>query len=148
MTPTTVYARTKGDKFNTDAVLVAVTCATCHILYAIPTSLKRAALAYPGESSNGWKLCCPLGHTWWYTGESVEDKLQAAKDDARWYRDRMKAEADLRKDTERRLSAQKGATTKAKRRHAAGVCPVCSRTFQQVQRHMASQHPDYDPAKD
>jgi DNA repair exonuclease SbcCD ATPase subunit len=61
---------------------------------------------------------------------------------------RSAAERDLRRHTERQLSAQKAATTRAKKRHAAGVCPCCNRSFENVRRHMATQHPDFDPAKE
>jgi hypothetical protein len=58
-------------------------------------------------------------------------------------RERAQAERDLREDTERRLSAQKGATTRAKKRHAAAVCPCCNRSFVQLRRHMENKHPGY-----
>lgn len=39
--------------------------------------------------------------------------------------------------------AQKGQNTRLKNRIAAGVCPCCNRSFQNVARHMAGQHPDF-----
>ena len=144
-TPGTVYDAKEGDKFNADTTLEVVSCATCHITYAIPASLKSSALKYPGGSSGGWKLCCPLGHTWWYVGRSVEDKLQASRDRA----GRLSAQLD---QTQASLRAQKGAATRARNqrdrdrsRVAAGVCPCCNRTFQNLARHMAGQHPDFGP---
>lgn len=149
--PEVVYNVSEGRKFTGDADLIAVSCSSCHITYAIPESLNRAALRWRGDRSDGrgWKLCCPLGHTWWYIGETAlerEKRLrQQTEDRARWAEQRLQAERDLREDTERRLSAQKGATTRAKRRHAAGVCPCCHRSFKQLRNHMAAKHPDYDP---
>lgn len=32
-------------------------------------------------------------------------------------------------------------------RFANGVCPCCNRSFENVARHMRTQHPDYDPSK-
>jgi DNA repair exonuclease SbcCD ATPase subunit len=62
-------------------------------------------------------------------------------------RQRAQAERDLREDTERRLSAQKAQTTKARKRAAAALCPCCNRSFVQLRRHMETKHPGYDPAK-
>lgn len=91
--PDTVYGASEGDKFNTDTTLAVVSCPTCGIAYAIPEKLNRSALKWPGDRPGGWKLCCPLGHTWWYVG--------------------------------------------------AGVCPCCNRTFKNLARHMAGQHPGF-----
>jgi hypothetical protein len=33
--------------------------------------------------------------------------------------------------------------TRIKKRVAAGVCPCCNRSFKDLARHMAGQHPDY-----
>lgn len=144
-TPSTVYAKAEGEKFKADRQLVVVSCATCHITYAIPESLYRSALAYPGSRSDGWKLCCPVGHTWHYVGLSVDEKLERERDR------RASIQADLDR-TRASLSAQRGQTTKArnerdrlKTRAAAGVCPCCNRTFQQLARHMKGQHPEFGP---
>jgi hypothetical protein len=141
-TPTHVHSKRDGQKFKAATELTTVTCATCSMLYAIPSGLHRAAREWAGDRDDGrgWKLCCPVGHTWWYTGkktraERLEEQLRVALLQSQ-------AERDLREDTERRLRAQKGATTKAKKRAAAGVCPCCGRSFVQLRRHMASQHPD------
>lgn len=139
---TAVYARSEGLKFNADAVLVPVTCATCHMLYAIPDSLEQSARRYPG-SRGGWKLTCPLGHTWYYVGQSVEEKLEQERRRAgRFAAQRDQAEASAR--------GYRGAATcarnerdRVRRRAAAGVCPCCNRTFKQLARHMKGQHPDY-----
>lgn len=53
-----------------------------------------------------------------------------------------------RKDQEitflnRQIAAQRGQTTKLKNRIAKGVCPCCQRSFQNLKRHMESQHPDF-----
>lgn len=58
-------------------------------------------------------------------------------------------EADIRTEqrrleSERRAhAATKGQLTKTKKRIANGVCPCCNRSFANLERHMAGQHPDY-----
>jgi hypothetical protein len=150
--PETVHSVRDGQKFAGDADLTVVTCATCHITYAIPTTLDDAAQRWRGDRTDGrgWKLCCPMGHNWWYVGESEHDRLKRIATEAR---QRAAAERDLREHTEHQLRGQKAATTRARnqrdrdrRRVAAGVCPCCNRTFQNLARHMAGQHPDYGPS--
>lgn len=144
------YPRSEGERFAGEAKLTVVHCATCGVTYAIPASFYRSMRAYPGDTPNGWKTVCPFGHEWWYVGN--ETRAEKAEREARELSERLQAERDLRIDTERRLTAQRGATTRARnqrdrdrRRVAAGVCPCCNRSFQNLARHMAGQHPGYGP---
>lgn len=111
------------------------TCPTCHVLHGIPLSLRQRALDNPGKS-----VYCPNGHSWYFTGKSEADRLReqlnAVRSDANHQRER-------RQRLERRLIAAKGQQTRLRRRIAAGVCPCCKRTFQDLARHMAGQHPTY-----
>jgi hypothetical protein len=145
LNPKIVYKASEGQKFAADQTLIVVNCATCGVTYAIPESFNRSALAYRGDTENGWKICCPFGHTWWYVGETEKKKLKR----------QLEAERDRRAATEARLDqtkaslrAQKGATTRAKKqasKAAHGVCPVpgCKRHFANVERHVHSKHPDW-----
>lgn len=141
--PTTVYDASEGDKFSADTSLTVVSCYTCGIRYAIPTSLYRSAHRYHAGTANGWWLCCPLGHTWGYTGESEEEKLRRQ---LRVERDRSGRLASDLDQTKASLRAQKGATTRIRRRVANGVCPCCNRSFKDLARHMESKHPDFRKA--
>ena len=50
------------------------------------------------------------------------------------------------RDAEQRAhSATKGQLTRARKRAANGVCPCCHRSFENVARHVAKQHPDFKP---
>jgi hypothetical protein len=147
-----VHAASEGDKFNADSSLVVVDCAVCGITYAIPESLRRSALKYHGDRPNGWKLCCPLGHEWWYVGKTEKEQLQEKID---WQRSRAGRLASQLDQTEASRRAQKAATTRARRqrdhdrtRVQAGVCPCCNRSFKNLARHMAGQHPEYGPVGD
>lgn len=141
--PDTVYAAREGQKFNTDTTLVVVECYSCKITYAIPKSLHDSAVAYPGDDARGWKLCCPLGHTWWYTGTNAETKLKREQERSA----RLRAELD---QTEATLRGQRARATRFKndrdrerKRVAAGVCPCCKRSFSNLARHMEGQHPGF-----
>lgn len=98
---------------------------------------------------------CIWGHPNVYIqGESEADKLRregdrlkqsiAEKDDAiaraRTQRDEQ---AGLRQTAERSAAAYRGQVTKIKRRVGNGTCPCCNRTFVDLARHMAGQHPTF-----
>jgi hypothetical protein len=51
--------------------------------------------------------------------------------------DEIKKQRDL-------VIAGKAQVTKLKKRASAGVCPCCNRTFSNMARHMAHQHPEFD----
>lgn len=146
-TPGAVYAASEGDKFNSDTILEFVDCPTCGITYAIPASLKRSALKWHGDLSNGWKLCCPLGHTWWYVGKSEEEKLRERLQSERDRAGRLASERDQLKASLRGTRANASRTRKelksVKTRVAHGVCPCCNRTFKQLAAHMKNKHPEY-----
>lgn len=133
----------QGYTYAGDTDLVGMVCPLCGVTYAIPLRLQENAHKR-GEGKIQWY--CPNGHQLGYHGQGdAERRAATAERRLRDARERLRAEQDLRVDTERRLSAQRGATTRAKKRHAAGVCPVCSRSFKQLRTHVAKQHPDYDP---
>ena len=142
------YSVKEGQRFATSVDMVVVSCPTCSITYALPERLYLAAHDdYPGGRKNGgWSVYCPMGHEWHYVCTSVRAKLK----DERARTARLTAQLD---QTHASLTAQRGAATRArnerdqiKRRVAHGVCPCCGRTFKQLARHMASQHPDFEHA--
>lgn len=146
--PTTRYAVSEGQRFNTDTTLVVVSCPSCFVKYAIPDSFNRSALAYPGDSANGWDICCPFGHTWHYTGESIKDKLRDERDRAaRLAAELDQAQASL-KGTRMNAARTRKELKSVKTRVAAAVCPCCNRTFKQLARHMENKHPNYARPKD
>ena len=91
---------------------------------------------------------CPWGHRNVFAqGKSEADKLreqlaaaqkrlETAKQNEAYYEDRIDQE-------KRRAAAARGQVTRLKNRVSAGVCPCCSRTFQNLQAHMAGQHPGF-----
>jgi hypothetical protein len=65
-----------------------------------------------------------------------------AKEEAAEARRRERAVRDLLEQEENSHRATRGHLTRVKKRVQNGVCPKCNRTFQNLQRHMASQHGD------
>lgn len=120
--------------------LIVTDCAQCGVVFAITEEFRERRRA------DGKSLYCPNGHTLTY-GKSEADKLREQLQERErritFLRD-MRAGADRRADAaERSLRATKGVVTKMKKRAAAGVCPCCNRHFAELERHMATKHPDY-----
>jgi hypothetical protein len=118
-------------------VLVDTSCVECGITFAVPDWWQQA------RRNDGKGFYCPNGHSLVYGRNTLEKRLAAAeqaRDSARAYARSVQDQ----NDAERRAhAATKGQLTKVRKRVQAGVCPCCTRSFQNLSRHMAGQHPDY-----
>lgn len=108
--------------------IVTQDCVNCGMRFGVPESFDKMRL------EDGRSFYCPAGHSQSYTRR--RDELEAARARASALQDQLRA-------TEKSLAAQKGQNTKLKNRVGKGVCPCCNRHFANVERHMASKHPDY-----
>ena len=133
-----LYA-TEGEQRQVHDWLIIKRCPTCGVLHGVPSRLNRRAL----EECEQGGIYCPNGHQWHYVGETDGDRLKHERERSASLRARLD-------QTEASLKAQKAAATRARnqrdrerRRVAGGVCPCCNRTFKNLARHMAGQHPDY-----
>lgn len=135
---------------NTDSIVairgtrhVVSDCITCGILYTVPERMWNEQRKFGGYHH------CPNGHRQgWSKTESENAKIRrerdrltqqlAERDDA------IAREQSRRKIAERSSAAYKGQVTKLRKRAKAGMCPCCNRHFNNVDRHMKSQHPDFE----
>jgi hypothetical protein len=108
---------------------LVVTHCWCGIALAIPSNLHRVA------KDEGQSVYCPIGHSFSYR-DTYAKRLERERRQHEATRELLAAE-------ERSHSATRGHLTRQKKRIAAGVCPCCHRHFANVERHMASQHPDF-----
>lgn len=112
-------------------------CLTCGVWHALPEVLYDKCV----EEGGYWH--CPNGHSRGYKeGRQEREAIRRERDQLK----QRVAQLDDAVAAERR--AREAAETQlrtAKRRQAAGVCPCCNRTFQNVQRHMKSKHPNVVP---
>jgi septal ring factor EnvC (AmiA/AmiB activator) len=135
----TVFSTT----MNETVVLYVQGCITCGVVFAIPKDLDDRL------RETHKNFYCPSGHRQHYTGDSDAEKLRKQLDTEQ--RRRRNVESELTGErqehryTQHSLRATKGATTKLKRRISKGVCPCCQRTFANLHKHMAGQHPGYAP---
>jgi hypothetical protein len=115
-------------------------CASCGITFAAPAHF------IDKRRQDGETFYCPNGHSLVF-GKSETDRLKNELEQAKRWQELAEAremhQRDQREAAERSNRALRGVVTKTKKRAAAGVCQCCSRTFQDVARHMASQHPKY-----
>jgi hypothetical protein len=122
-----------------------LTCGECGIEFAVPLGWLNARR---GSKEAEGKFWCPNGHGRQFRESELERtkrELAAAKEKAereeRW---RHEAEKNA-KNARAQAKAERTRRENLAKRVAAGVCPCCHRTFQQLARHMAAKHPGVAP---
>lgn len=123
-----------------ETILTAHECGECGITWAMPKQFIES------RRKDGKTFYCPNGHKRVYReteAQKLEKKLAAAQGNYRAAVDRAERAREQTEAERRRHAATKGQLTKTKKRVAGGVCPCCNRSFVDLGRHMAGQHPDY-----
>lgn len=127
---------------NVVVTLTQINCGRCAGTYAINERYR----AEQEKIGGGWN--CPYCQTSWGYSQNNENarlkrQLAVAEQREKWERERAERNRQRAETNARRAAAARGQVTKIKRRVSKGVCPCCSRTFVDLARHMAGQHPDY-----
>lgn len=121
-------------RFVEGTEFVTESCCTCGIQFAMTTAFRKRKL----KDRN--TFFCPAGHPQHYTGKSEEQKLKERLERAEQEAARQVSEAALlrqqKNESERRYMRIRSRVSK-------GVCPCCNRTFQNLMRHMQTEHPDF-----
>jgi hypothetical protein len=118
--------------YDATVELVAHEC-SCGAVYALSEEFDKAKRRDHGT------FYCPNGHARHFPGESDLEKLKRQLRAEQDYASNLNGRLDA---AEGSLRATKGVVTKLRKRAIAGVCAVCTRHFTDVERHMASKHPD------
>ena len=118
-------------------------CYKCRCEMWIPQNLEQAA-----RRSSKIEFFCAYGHGQIFAeGESEETKLRRERDRLAQRvaerDDEIRRQRERREAAERRTAAARGQVTKIKNRVGHGVCPCCNRTFENLHRHMTTQHPTF-----
>lgn len=117
-----------------------ITCYKCKVPFQI------AEGHYTRLKASEETFYCPNGHPQHFCESEAtllrreRDRLKqqlAQRDDALTHRREQQAQ------TERKLAATKGVVTRLRNRVGAGVCPCCTRSFENLARHMQTRHPDF-----
>ncbi|MFC6487312.1 hypothetical protein [Nitratireductor sp. GCM10026969] len=122
---------------------IKLTCCRCKSDMWLPDDLYSAARKSPDIS-----FYCPYGHPQHFPeGETEEVRLRRERDRLKQQLaqkdDEIGWQRNQREAAQRSASARKGQITRLKNRAAAGVCPCCNRSFENLRRHMASKHPGF-----
>lgn len=125
---------------NIQVPMTAVTCGECGGSYAI-TSRHFTQCRERGESWN-----CPYCRIGWgFAGRGeiadLKQKLEQANRRADFLATHGQRMAEERDHEKRRAASIKGHLTRYRTRVGRGVCPCCNRSFENLRRHMESQHP-------
>lgn len=122
--------------FSLAVTFEPVTCSAkgCGLVFAVPASWGTT------RREDKATFYCPNGHAQYFPGKTDVEKARAT---AAYWEARAKEERAAGQRTERQLFATRGVVTRIKRRIGAGVCPCCRRSFQNLKRHMAGEHPLY-----
>lgn len=125
--------------------IIITSCAVCGAKFGVPDWLEERCRA--DHNKRFW--CPACGSNLVYKQSKVRDlelqleRAERARKHADARAERNQREADHQ---HARAAAYKGHLTKTKNRIAKGVCPCCQRSFANLARHMAGQHPGYAEA--
>lgn len=130
---------------NITVSFTTTTCAACGCHFGMDVAFYRA------RKEDGKTFYCPAGHSLHY-GDNEADRLRRELADEKARSRSIASSRDYAfselRETEAKLTQKKrlytrtrNELTKVKTRVAAGVCPDCNRSFQNVARHMATKHP-------
>ena len=115
-------------------------CVNCFVVFGVPFGFIAK------RRQDKQSFYCPNGHSMSYRESALDRERrerQRLEQQIAQRDDEIRRQREMREAAERTASARKGQITKLKNRAAAGVCPCCNRTFQNLARHMNSQHPKY-----
>lgn len=133
----------RGETYAGHTDLEVEICGTCGVLFAAPEALLRNARA-----DHTIEFFCPNGHNLHYLGKSKAQQLEEQLERERARAGRLVAQRDQLEASLRGTKAAKTRITRErdslKRRATAGVCPhpECHRHFENLERHVASKHPE------
>ena len=110
-------------------------CPNCGVIFGITEDYEDRRRA----DAKGFY--CPNGHVMSWS-ESEADRQRKRADQAE---SRRKAAEDQARAAIREAEQRRTELLKIQHRIANGVCPCCNRSFDNVRRHITSQHPEFDP---
>lgn len=113
-------------------------CCNCGMPWAMTADFRKRRLKDRAD------FYCPAGHQQHYVGKSEEQKL---RDELERKQRALESEQGraIKLQSERDDIAR--AHKRMRDRVRNGVCPCCNRTFQNLLRHMQTEHPDFTEAK-
>jgi hypothetical protein len=123
--------------FTETISLTKIDCGECGGSYAINERYRKQK----EQVGHGWH--CPYCKcTWGYFGNSENSRLKKLLEDKARELVASKCETVRERNAKEIAEAERIKLSKKLRRVDKGVCPCCNRTFTNLQRHMATKHPE------
>ena len=110
------------------------TCISCGVEICLPSDF------YDNRLETKKDYYCPNGHSQHFVSKTREQELREQVERERKAHEWTRQELQLEKNSHR---ASRGVITKLRVRVGSGVCPCCTRSFVNLQRHMATKHPTF-----
>lgn len=121
-------------KFVDGIQFITEECCNCGMPFAMTADFRERRL-------HDRKLFfCPRGHSQYYAGKTEEQKLREQLDRERRAREAECGRASALQHQRDEIARSYG---RMRERVKNGVCPCCSRTFQNLLQHMRTKHPDF-----
>lgn len=124
---------------HTDTLIVEE-CCNCGIAFAMPKDFQLQ------RRNDKGRFFCPNGHGQSYTRSTEQILRQQLEDEKRyrqWDKEKISSLSHELQHQKYKTMAERSAKARLKKRIAAGTCPCCKRTFSNMARHIAHQHPNY-----
>lgn len=131
--PTVLINKVRGNEVTETMNFVMEECCNCGIPFFMPKYFKDAR--YKSHDL----FYCPQGHPQHYTSETNSEK------EIRELKERLDREAFNKRMVENQLLDtinEKNILSRKLKRVHKGVCPCCNRTFENLQKHMETKHPE------
>lgn len=129
--------------------LTHVCCSECGAVFGLESSFER------GLRESHATFYCPNGHRQHFPGQTEKERRIAELERTTkslissrdlWSGQARTAQQEAEHER-RRVNGYKGIVARTKKKIAAGRCPCCSHQFKNLESHMRTQHPHYDPEK-
>ncbi|MBA3773848.1 MAG: helix-turn-helix transcriptional regulator [Ramlibacter sp.] len=121
----------RGVYFVGTISLVTEHCCTCGVVFAMTQEMEKR------RREDHESFYCPAGHGQHYTGPNEADRLRA---EVERKQQMLEAEQARNLKTAQERDQVARAHHKMRVRVMNGVCPCCNRTFQNLLRHMQTEH--------
>ena len=117
--------------------LVTEVCITCGVTFAVPKALYDWCRKDPSK-----EFYCPNGHSMVFRKSILQQEIEKLKKENE---EAERARYSLHNQLSQKEQEVKKLQTSIKRRNkriAAGVCPCCNRTVNQLAEHIKTMHPE------
>ena len=122
-----------GTQYIDGISFITEQCCRCGIAFAMTKDF------HDKRVQDKLSFSCPAGHSQHYIGKTNEQKLREQLANEKSISEAAKARA-IKFESERKQVTK--AHLKMRERVMNGVCPCCNRTFQNLMKHMQTQHLD------